>query len=172
MPTLEHLITGLVHQFNALRLPTDIAEGRLHRGWSTLHLLIAESAFFSLLELLELLARLSQVVGLSCAVATEVLVAGAASHSELAHVHRRLSRNAMALIILLVIIYLTLHQLHHIPTVALNQVRVSLQDVHLHNLLHLIQILGVQHRLYLIVMDHLLALRAGHSLRFLHHLKD
>ena len=77
--------------------------------------------------------------------------------------------DGVALVVLLAVVHLALHQLHHVPTVALDQVGVPLQDVHLHDLLHLIQVLGVEHRLYLIVMDHFLALRTRDSLRFLNH---
>lgn len=83
----EQLLAGLAHHLDAAGRAADVDEGRQHGGWGLGELVRAEAALALLLVLLELLAVLAQVVRLALTLAAEVLLALAASDSELAHVH-------------------------------------------------------------------------------------
>lgn len=64
------------------------------------------------------------MVRLRRALSAEVLVALAAANSELAHVEGRLPCDGLAVLVLLVIVNLSLHDLHYGPAAALDEVRV------------------------------------------------
>ena len=87
MSTGVHLIARLIHEFNALSLATHIAECGFHRGRGTHHLANAETTLSGFLELLELLAGLGLVVGLSLTLGAEVFVAVTATDTVFTHMH-------------------------------------------------------------------------------------
>eukprot|EP00350_Pseudokeronopsis_sp_OXSARD2_P008955 CAMPEP_0170545632 /NCGR_PEP_ID=MMETSP0211-20121228/3998_1 /TAXON_ID=311385 /ORGANISM="Pseudokeronopsis sp., Strain OXSARD2" /LENGTH=109 /DNA_ID=CAMNT_0010849637 /DNA_START=805 /DNA_END=1134 /DNA_ORIENTATION=- len=84
MATPKDFVTGLVHQGNAVFVPTDIGESRLVRSWCSYNLLIAKPALKGLFEVFELLTSLSDMVGFRLAICTEVVLATVASESVLA----------------------------------------------------------------------------------------
>ena len=71
------------------------------------------------------------MVRLNRAACAEVLVASVTADSVFAHVDCRLLGDSLALVVLLVVVYFTLNQLHHVLTAALNQIRVLPYQVEL-----------------------------------------
>ena len=126
MAARQYLVTGLLHQLEALLLSANILEGWFHARRGLFHFLTTESAAGEL----HLVTSPAQVVRLGVTLGTEVLSTSIAPDSVVGHVLRSLRCQRVALVVLHSRLNLTWLHEHDVAAGAGNHVWILFDDVH------------------------------------------
>lgn len=129
MAAWMNFVTRVLHEVEALTLPTNFLKCWLQTLRGLLHLLEAEPTRLCIC----LVASLSKVIGLHVAFRAEVFVAVLAPDSEGRHMLSSFIRHYVTLVVLLALDGLTWHKLHDIAALTAHHTVVHLD--HFHNLI-------------------------------------
>ena len=130
MATSVGLIARLLHHVEAFTLSADISKCRFHTWGRLLELFLAEAASWGIV----LITCLSNMVGFSVALSTEILLTLWAPNSMICHMLSCFGRNRVSIIVFQTLLRHSWLHHHNITALATDHVRVTLNNIH-HNIL-------------------------------------